>query len=166
MKLRRATLDDVDLLECWDTQTHVIEAGGAWDEFDWATELPRELPWRDLLIAEVDGRPIGMLQIIDPAEEEDHYWGDIAAGHRAIDIWIGEPDCLGQGHGTSMMKLAFERCFSDPAVHTIVIDPLASNTRAIRFYQRLGFVDVGRRRFGEDDCIVHSLSREAWQANR
>ena len=164
MKLRRATLDDVELLDYWDTQPHVIEAGGAWDEFDWTAEIPRELPWRELLIAEVDGRPVGVLQIIDPAEEEDHYWGEIAAGHRAIDIWIGEPDFLGQGHGTTMMQMAFERCFRDSAVHSIVIDPLTSNTRAIRFYERLGFVQVERRFFGEDDCVVLRLSRKDWQS--
>ena len=163
MKLRRATLADVDVLEYWDTQPHVIAAGGAWDEFDWATELERKVTWRKLLIAEFDGRPIGVLQIIDPTDEEDHYWGDIAPGHRAIDIWIGEVDCLGQGHGTAMMRSAIERCFDDPSVHSIVIDPLADNTRAIRFYERQGFVRVERRFFGEDDCVVLRLDRAAWE---
>jgi aminoglycoside 6'-N-acetyltransferase len=41
----------------------------------------------------------------------------------------------------------------------IVIDPLASNVRAIRFYERLGFKPVERRRFGEDDCLVMRLER-------
>jgi aminoglycoside 6'-N-acetyltransferase len=63
-----------------------------------------------------------------------------------------------------MMRLAFQRCFADPAVTAIVIDPLASNTRAHTFYQRLGFVAVGRQTFGEDDCLVHRLSREVWRA--
>ena len=39
-----------------------------------------------------------------------------------------------------MMRLAHERCFADPTVTAIVIDPLASNTRAIAFYHRLGYV--------------------------
>jgi aminoglycoside 6'-N-acetyltransferase len=159
MKLRHASRDDVAILEYWDTQPHVIAAGGAWDDFDWATEVERRVPWRELLIAEIDGRPIGVLQIIDPTDEEDHYWGDIAPGHRAIDIWIGEVDCLGRGHGTAMMRAAIDRCFADPTVHSIVIDPLAANTRAIRFYERLGFVRVGRRFFGEDDCVVLKLQR-------
>ena len=63
-----------------------------------------------------------------------------------------------------MMRLALEICFADPRVTAIVIDPLASNTRALRFYQRLGFEPVGRRRFGEDDCLVHELTRERWLA--
>ena len=65
------------------------------------------------MIAELDGRPIGFVQIIDPAREESHYWGDAPGGLRAIDIWVGEADDLGKGYGTEIMKLALVRCFTD-----------------------------------------------------
>jgi aminoglycoside 6'-N-acetyltransferase len=107
----------------------------------------------------VDGRPIGFLQIVDPEREETQYWGCIEPGHRAIDIWIGEPDARNRGYGSRMMKLAIERCFADPRVHTVLIDPLESNTRAHRFYERLGFEFVVNRRFGEDCCYVYRLRR-------
>jgi aminoglycoside 6'-N-acetyltransferase len=61
-----------------------------------------------------------------------------------------------------MMQLAIARCFADAAVEAIVIDPLASNSRAIRFYQRLGFKPVELRDFGEDRCLVHRLERAEW----
>jgi aminoglycoside 6'-N-acetyltransferase len=48
----------------------------------------------------------------------------------------------------------------------VLIDPLASNTRAHRFYERLGFEFVERRRFGEDDCLVYQLLRARWMAWR
>ena len=63
-----------------------------------------------------------------------------------------------------MMQAAITRCFADPTVTAIVIDPLASNTAAIRFYRRLGFVEVERRRFhgdGGDVCLVMRLDRSA-----
>jgi hypothetical protein len=44
-------------------------------------------------------------------------------------------------------------------VTAILIDPLASNVRAHRFYERLGFRFVERRRFGDDDCVVYVLDR-------
>ncbi len=163
MKLRPATLDDLDLLRHWDTQPHVIASGAADDAVDWAYELGLEPQWRDMLIGEIDGRPVGIVQIIDPAEEETHYWGDIGTGLRAIDIWIGEANDLGQGFGTAMMRQALDRCFADSSVRAVLIDPLASNTDAHRFYERLGFRAVGRRRFGADDCIVYTLTREAWR---
>lgn len=150
---------DAPLLRRWERNAHVAASGAANDDWEWETELGREVDWREHLIAEVDGRPIGFLQIIDPAREETHYWGDVEEDLRAIDIWIGEAGCLGRGLGTRMMRLAVERCFDDPAVKAILVDPLASNARAQRFYERLGFRPVGRRMFGKDDCLVYRLER-------
>ena len=65
MRLRQATPADLELLEYWETKPHVSEAGGDDDTFDWPYELPRSLSWRELLIAETDGRPIGVIQVID-----------------------------------------------------------------------------------------------------
>lgn len=161
MRIRAATPADLALLRAWDRQPHVVAATGADGDFDWDFELPRDVPWRELLIAESADRAVGMLQIIDPAEEETHYWGEIEPNLRAIDIWIGEEGDLGRGLGTQMMRLALERCFADPAVTAVLVDPLAANTRALRFYERLGFSSVERRMFGEDDCIVYRLERQA-----
>lgn len=156
--LRPAGPDDVALLRRWDEEPHVVESDPN-DDWQWEIELARTPDWREQLIAEVDGRPIGFIEIIDPAREDDHYWGDCPPDLRAIDIWIGEADALGQGHGTEMMRQAIARCFADPSVTAILIDPLESNVRAIRFYERLGFKAVGPRRFGEDDCLVMRLER-------
>jgi aminoglycoside 6'-N-acetyltransferase len=112
-----------------------------------------------LLIGEIGARPVGVVQIIDPLLEETHYWGDVEPGRRAIDIWIGEQTDLGRGYGTMMMSLSLDRCFADNAVTAVLVDPLARNTRAHRFYERFGFRCVERRRFGKDDCFVYRLDR-------
>jgi aminoglycoside 6'-N-acetyltransferase len=161
INLRSATPSDLDLLRHWDEQPHVLVSDPN-DDWGWEVELNRAPHWREQLIAEVEGRPIGFIQIIDPALEDSHYWGKITENLRAIDIWIGEESDLGKGHGTQMMLLAIARCFAEPSVTAILVDPLASNTRAHRFYQRLGFQFVERRRFGEDDCFVYRLNRTAW----
>ncbi|TAG97044.1 MAG: N-acetyltransferase [Oscillatoriales cyanobacterium] len=155
--LRPATPADLAILQHWDEQTHVIAADPN-DDWGWEVELSRNPDWREQLIAEMEGRAIGFIQIIDPAREDSHYWGDVAADLRAIDIWIGEAADLGKGYGTKMMQLAIARCFSDPTVTAILIDPLASNTRAHRFYERLGFQFVEEHRFGDDDCFVYRLN--------
>lgn len=164
LTLRTATAADVPLLRRWDRQPHVIAAGI--EEWEWEAELGKSADWREQLIAEIDGRPIGFMQIIDPAREETHYWGDVSDGLRAIDMWIGDESSLGRGYGTKMMHLALDRCFSDPEVSAVIIDPLASNTRAQRFYERLGFRFVERRLFGDDDCSVYRLDRAEWEARR
>jgi aminoglycoside 6'-N-acetyltransferase len=144
LTLRPATVADAPLLQRWNDAPHVREATGDGD-WQWEIELPKSYPWRAQLIAEVAGVPIGFMEIVDPAAYVEHYWGDVPAGLRAIDIWIGEAAYLGRGYGTQMMRIAIARCFADPAVDVILIDPLASNTRAIRFYRRLGFKPVEQR---------------------
>ena len=161
LKLRPTTPDDVGLLRHWDAQPHV-KASNPNDDWAWEVELQRTPGWRQQLIAEIDGRPIGYLEIIDPAREDSPYWGDAPPNLRAIDIWIGDATDLGQGYGTQMMHLARARCFADPAVTAVLVDPLAGNTRAHRFYERLGFQFVEPRRFGRDDCWVYRLTRVAW----
>ena len=157
--LRKATLADVPTLMYWDEQPQVIAAGGEDDWYDWEQELKNGSPYSEFLIAEVDDQPIGVVQIIDPANEETHYWGDVEENLRAIDIWIGEPDMLNKGYGTQMMKLATERCFATPEVTAIIIDPLVSNKDAIRFYKRLGFEFVEYRTFGKEECMVLRLEK-------
>ena len=159
--LRSAGPDDLRLLGRWDAAPHIIASKGT-EDWGWERELGRSPDWRQQLIAEVDGVPIGFVQVIDPAREESHYWGDCPKGLRAIDIWIGEQAYLGRGLGTEMMRLAIDRCFAEPAVDAILIDPLASNGRARRFYERLGFRFVANRRFGDDDCAVYRLDRARW----
>lgn len=169
--LRGATSADVVWLERWDDDPDVVacttddpSATVAFSGADWAQEIAAQDEHSQYFIAELDGRPIGAMQIIDPHLESTHYWGEIAPNLRAIDIWIGTPEDRGRGYGTEMMRLALTRCFADARVTGIVIDPLASNVRAHQFYRRLGFKPVGRRTFGDDDCLVHELSRRDWEA--
>lgn len=162
IQLREATIEDLSTLKHWDEQPHVNKSDPN-DDWHWEVELPKRHNWRELLIAEANGTPIGFMQIIDPALEETHYWGEIAPGYRAIDIWIGESYNLGKGYGTIMMSQALERCFDNLEVHSVLIDPLSSNTKAIRFYERLGFQFVEDRQFGDDDCSVYMITRAQWQ---
>ena len=169
LTVRPATPADVPALERWDGKPHVRAAtsndGSVAFDADWEEELAPRDDGTELFVAELDGTPIGALQIIDPATERGHYWGAVGSGLRAIDIWIGEEDHLGRGHGTTMMRFAIERCFAEPAVRAILIDPLSNNLGAHRFYRRFGFEFVERRTFDEtSDCFVFRLERDAWEA--
>ena len=163
ISFRKATVNDIELLRYWDEQPHLM-ASDPNDDWRWREDLSKPQPeWREQLIAQVDGKPIGFVQIIDPAIEETHYWGAIEHNLRAIDIWIGEAEYLNKGYGTQMMTEAIERCFSVPEVAAIIIDPLTSNTDAIRFYKRLGFRFIEYRTFGMDECSVFRLERSDWK---
>ena len=157
--LKDAAMEHLQLLRRWDAAAHIVAAKGT-EDWEWERELARSPNWREQLIAYVDEKPIGFIQIIDPALEDSHYWGNCSDNLRAIDIWIGEEDYIGRGFGTRMMRMAIDRCFAVPSVEAILIDPLATNTRARRFYERFGFQFVEIRRFEDDVCAVYRLNRE------
>ena len=171
--LRPATVADAAMIAAWDREPHVIACSSddhllevAFDGTDWTDELTDSAYELTYVIAEANGAPVGVMAVCDPHTEPSHYWGEIETGLRAIDIWIGPPEWLNRGVGTRMMSEMIDRCFAERGVHAIVIDPLNSNTRAIRFYQRLGFRPEGRRMFDQDDCLVHRLTRSDWAARR
>ena len=161
IQLRPAGFSDLELLQRWDKAPHVIAAKGT-EDWGWQTELNRQPDWREQLIAEVEGTPVGFLQIIDSARDESHYWGECQDGLRAIDIWIGGEAYVGCGFGKEMMELALQRCFADERVNAILIDPMASNTRARRFYEKPGFCLVEYRCFTKVECAVYRLGRNVW----
>ena len=159
IELRPATINDLDLVQYWDTKQHVIncDPDGEWN---WEKELKRNPVWREQLIAELNGEPIGFIQIIDPFLEDTHYWGKVEPTKKAIDIWIGEEHNLNKGYGTKMIKLAIDRCFEDKSVNGILIDPLKSNVKAQRFYKKLGFEFLEEREFEGTTCTVYELKRK------
>jgi RimJ/RimL family protein N-acetyltransferase len=57
-----------------------------------------------------------------------------------IDLYIGEPDLIGHGHGPALIR-AFLRGVAFPryGVETCVIGPARSNRAAIRAYEKAGF---------------------------
>ena len=167
--LRPATVADAPLLASWDREPHVIacssddpDAEVAFGGIEWAEEIADATDDSHFVIAEVSGVPVGVMQVCDPHTEPTRYWGEIEPGLRAIDLWIGPPEWLGRGVGTQMMTQMIDRCFAEPDVTGIVIDPLNSNKSAHRFYRRLGFAIVGRRMFDEDDCLVMRLEKADW----
>jgi aminoglycoside 6'-N-acetyltransferase len=161
LSFRPVETADIPLLKRWDEQPHV-KASDPDPDWNWEEEVGKEPWWREQWMAEFEGRPIGFLQLMDTAETDYGYWGPDPPAERAIDIWIGEPDMLGRGLGTLMMTWAIDRCFSVSEVQSIAIDPLVTNRRAHRFYERLGFQFLEERRFDDDLCRVYVLARKDW----
>ncbi|MDA2988940.1 MAG: GNAT family N-acetyltransferase [Actinomycetota bacterium] len=157
--LRLAVAADIPTLERWEAAAHVVAISGDDEPWDWSVEI--DVPWQEVWIAEVEGRGIGVVVLLDAHAEPSGYWGDVSPGTYAIDIWIGEPDALHRGYGTLMMRHALDRAFSEHDAQEILIDPLETNTDAIGFYKHLGFMEVGPRRFGTDDCLVLQMDRPA-----
>jgi aminoglycoside 6'-N-acetyltransferase len=157
---RPATPADIPLLQAWDEDPFVAASD---PHGDWERETTLAVAGLDNLIAERDGRPIGLIQIADLERDASRYWRPAQPGFMAIDFWIGAEADRGQGHGRILMQQAIARCSADPAIHTAPIDPLQTNIEAIRFDERLGFRFMENRRFGKNDCAVRQLTRQEWE---
>ena len=123
------------------------------------------------------------------ASDEDKAWfvievdgtiiGDINLHNRdrrsrvsAFGIVISDPAYLGQGYGREAIALMLDWAFRIQNYERIWLDTWATNQRAIRCYQSLGFVEEGRQRRhifvnGEYvDAVLMGLLRSEWQARR
>ena len=96
------------------------------------------------LIVEFSGRPIGYLQSYDPHLEDGHPYQDQPFGTLGIDISIGDPELVGIGHGSSIVRQFTDQLFAEGAPR-VIIDPDPANGRAIRAYEKAGFKPLGER---------------------
>ncbi len=161
--LREATKADLALLKRWDSYEHTPpDPDEGWN---WEEELGAPSPGRRQIIAELDGRPLGFIQLLDLNHDVSGYWEHLErpAGHASIDIWIGEVEDLNKGYGREMMRQTIADLFADPAIHTILIDPQIDNEGAIRFYRRLGFQFIEEREIWDEDVLVHALTRQTYE---
>jgi RimJ/RimL family protein N-acetyltransferase len=67
-------------------------------------------------------------------------------GSALYHITIGEKDAWGRGYGTEATRLMLDHAFGPLALHRIALFVFEFNERAIRTYQRCGFVIEGRAR--------------------
>jgi RimJ/RimL family protein N-acetyltransferase len=82
-------------------------------------------------------------------------------------IGILDPQCLGRGIGTEAMRLVLGFAFEDLKLHRVSVRVLTYNRRAVRAYQKCGFVIEGHEREAawvngqwHDDVIMGLLDRE------
>lgn len=86
-----------------------------------------------------------------------------------VGIVIGEKGYWNQGYGTEAMKLMLKHGFNTLNLHRIMLKVYAYNERAIRAYEKAGYVLEGRLRDaiyrdGEyHDILLMSVLRSEWQ---
>lgn len=134
---RPVTRADLPLLRHWRGRPHVIEWWGAPEVEDGEETLAdsRVAMW----IVEHDGRPFAYAQDYSPHDWHPHPFAHLPPGARGIDQYIGEPDMIGHGHGSLFVRAHCDRLFAAGAP-VIGTDPHPDNARAIRAYEKAGFV--------------------------
>jgi diamine N-acetyltransferase len=86
-----------------------------------------------------------------------------------VGIFIGEKRLWNRGYGTDAMRLLLQHGFHTLNLNRIALDVYDTNLRAVRSYEKAGFVHEGRKRRaifkdGEYiDILQMSVLREEWE---
>jgi|KBSSwiStaDraftv2_1062776.scaffolds.fasta_scaffold02258_13 RimJ/RimL family protein N-acetyltransferase len=143
--LRAMTLEDLPIFEGWLDEPHFatwfLQDSTVADELATNAAMIRGEDPATVLIAELDGRPIGWGQWY-----RWEWYPETAAAYGAypgeygIDYGIGEPDCIGRGLGTELVGLLVAEV---PARASILAAPSGRNRPSCRALERNRFTKWG-----------------------
>jgi RimJ/RimL family protein N-acetyltransferase len=86
-----------------------------------------------------------------------------------LSIGIGDPNDWNRGYGTEALRLTLRYAFTELNLFRVGLNTIAYNQRAIRAYEKVGFVREGVwRSFGlrdgqRYDVIMMSILRDEWR---
>jgi len=92
------------------------------------------------LLIEYDNQIIGVIS---------HTYNDGKIPNMELDMWLRSTKYAGKGLGSRAMKILIEALVKDHNVETFIIRPWIKNPRAVRAYEKCGFVIVDT--FNPDD---------------
>jgi RimJ/RimL family protein N-acetyltransferase len=93
-------------------------------------------------------------------------------GESFVGISIGEREFWGNGYGTEAMELILRFAFLELNLHRVSLDVFDYNPRAIRSYEKAGFIHEGRQRGSlkrdghRYDMLYMGILREEWLAKK
>jgi AacA4 family aminoglycoside N(6')-acetyltransferase len=172
--LRLMTEHDLPMLHDWLNRPHIVEWWGGEEErptLDDVLEhyLPRVLAKESVTpyIVILGNEPIGYAQSYIALGSEDGWWvEETDPGVRGIDQSLADPTQLNKGLGTKLVRALVDLLFADPSVTKIQTDPAPSNLRAIRCYEKAGFVQEKVITTPDGAAIYMVQSRQAYERAR
>ena len=130
---------DLAMVRQWLAMPHVVEWWGDPDQqFELVSSDLAEPAMEQFIVAAEDG-PFGYLQCYDLRAWPSLAFGPQPDGTRAIDQFIGKPEMVGCGHGSGFIRQFIDELLAGGAPR-VITDPAPNNSRAIRAYEKAGFV--------------------------
>lgn len=134
----------LSLLRQWLNSEHIKDF---WQESDDDEKLKakflHELPRQGVLpfVIAKDHKPIGYIQYYDATKVGGGWWEAEQNGTFGIDLMIGSIEHHGRGFGPTIINefIGILR-ENEPSLKSIIIDPDPKNRRAIRAFEKAGFI--------------------------
>jgi len=170
MRLRAPTRADLQLFVAWLNDPEVT-AG-------LLVSLPMSLEDEETWFTNMLNRPIEQHPLVIEIQQGDDWVPvgncgvhniDWRARSAEVGIFIGEKSLWNQGFGSDAMRLLLEHGFKTLNLNRIALDVYETNPRAIRSYEKVGFVHEGRKRQGMYkngqyiDILIMSVLRSEWE---
>jgi aminoglycoside 6'-N-acetyltransferase len=154
---RPMQIDDLPLIARWLALPHVRQWWGDPAEQYALVRGDLNEPAMDQYVVETDGHAFAYLQCYELTAWNCGF-GTQPAGTRGIDLFIGEPDMI--GHGSALIGRFVQDRLRQGA-RRIVTDPDPTNLRAIRAYEKAGFVRdrIVETPDGPALLMVHDIGR-------
>jgi len=131
------TQHQLPMIRRWLETPEVVRWWGQPDEEYALVSGDLDHPDMDQFIVALDEHPFGYIQCY-PLSTWNQCFGIQPAATRGIDQFIGEPDMIGRGHGSSFIRQFVDELLAS-GVPRVVTDPDPGNGRAVRAYAKAGF---------------------------
>lgn len=169
VRLRHAEKEDLPHFVKWLNDPEVIQGLLLHTPLSMAEE---EDWFENMLKNPIDERPL----VIEVKEDDEWRMVGNSGFHNLewrnrnaeLGIFIGDKTCWNQGYGTEVVKLLLRHGFATLNLHRIYLQVFEDNLRAIRSYEKAGFVHEGRMRQAEyhggqfHDVLFMSVLRPEW----
>ncbi len=106
----------------------------------WREAIRGEDP-TDMFLIRLDGAPIGVIQSYRVDDHPDYVaeLGPLPERAFSLDVLIGEPALIGQGHGAALIRAFLRGAFERYGLEYCVIGPSRANAAAVRACEKVGF---------------------------
>lgn len=144
VKLTPLAPEDLDTLFQWINDPELVAYNARFEPVSWEDHLR----WYNSLSSREDLRIFAIRKRADARLIGTCQLRNIDLGHRTAElvIRIGERSCWGRGLGTQALRLLLQHAFDELGLMRVGLFVFADNLRALRTYEKVGFVQEGRLR--------------------
>lgn len=168
IKFKKFTNEHLPLWQKWIEKPHVKDVWfvEGYETADYILEKIKGNGYDFPFVIYFDDKPIGYIVCCDlyayktKCPKPKGLFVNEQPGTFCIDLFIAEEECLGKGYGTKIVKAFSEKLFKALNARVILIDPAASNIRAIKCYEKAGFQFMKKAHDGVTECVVMRKIRD------
>lgn len=160
-KFSPITNQDLKTLHHWLSKPHVSKFWGEvkpWVVFLQESQKSIESDMcSQFMVSHID-EPFAFIQYYWANKVGNGWWPGYKDDVVGIDLYIGEEQYLGKGHGNLLIQDFIKKIVPKEPISQIICDPRPDNLQAIRCYQRSGF--LAQKQITTPDGVALLMSRK------